>query len=160
MPDNGFHRKWGRPGGGVSGARLAIRIGPTSDAFNIIDVTIERMDTVGLRLGGLSIENHDAAVSAIGTAARQGDPGTIMYAKSAVSSQRALLGALQNRIEHTINNLGVTTENLQAAESRIRDTDMAREMMGFTRNNILIQASQAMLAQANMIPQGVLQLIR
>ncbi|WP_139491164.1 flagellin [Brevibacillus dissolubilis] len=77
-----------------------------------------------------------------------------------VSKSRAHLGALQNRLEHTVNNLGTTTENLTAAESRIRDTDMAKEMMAFTKNNILTQASQAMLAQANQQPQGVLQLLR
>jgi len=77
-----------------------------------------------------------------------------------VAAQRANLGALQNRLEHTLNNLGVTKENLIAAESSIRDVDMAKEMMEFTKNNILIQASQAMLAQANSLPQGVLQLLR
>ncbi|WP_432662673.1 flagellin [Wukongibacter baidiensis] len=76
-----------------------------------------------------------------------------------VSSARAQLGAWQNRLEHTVNNLGTTVENLQASESRIRDTDMAAEMMNFTKFNILQQASQSMLAQANMAPQGVLQLL-
>lgn len=76
-----------------------------------------------------------------------------------VSETRASLGAVQNRLEHTINNLGTTSENLTAAESRIRDTDMAKEMMGFTKNNILMQAAQSMLAQANQQPQGVLQLL-
>ena len=70
------------------------------------------------------------------------------------------MGAVQNRLEHTINNLNVTSENLTAAESRIRDVDMAKEMMQFTKNNILTQAAQAMLAQANMQPQGVLQLLQ
>lgn len=77
-----------------------------------------------------------------------------------VSDQRGKLGAVQNRLEHTINNLGTSAENLTAAESRIRDVDMAKEMMEFTKNNILSQASQAMLAQANQQPQGVLQLLR
>ncbi|MDN5388946.1 MULTISPECIES: flagellin Hag [Bacillus] len=77
-----------------------------------------------------------------------------------VSSQRAKLGAVQNRLEHTINNLGASSENLTAAESRIRDVDMAKEMSEFTKNNILSQASQAMLAQANQQPQNVLQLLR
>ena len=77
-----------------------------------------------------------------------------------VSSQRSELGAVQNRLEHTINNLGASSENLTAAESRIRDVDMAKEMMNFTKNNILTQASQAMLAQANQMPQGVLQLLQ
>ncbi|MDF2652897.1 MAG: flagellin domain protein, partial [Paenibacillus sp.] len=77
-----------------------------------------------------------------------------------VSSQRSQLGAFQNRLEHTINNLGTSAENLVASESRIRDVDMAKEMMEFTKNNILSQAAQAMLAQANQQPQGVLQLLR
>lgn len=77
-----------------------------------------------------------------------------------VSSERSKLGAVQNRLEHTINNLGTSSENLTAAESRIRDVDMAKEMMAQTKNNILAQAAQAMLAQANQQPQGVLQLLR
>lgn len=77
-----------------------------------------------------------------------------------VSAERANLGAYQNRLEHTINNLNTSSENLTAAESRIRDVDMAKEMMAFTKNNILAQAAQAMLAQANQQPQGVLQLLR
>lgn len=77
-----------------------------------------------------------------------------------VSSERSKLGAVQNRLEYTIANLGTAAENLQAAESRVRDVDMAREMMEFTKNNILSQASQAMLAQANQAPQSVLQLLR
>ena len=76
-----------------------------------------------------------------------------------VSSERSKLGAVQNRLEHTINNLGTSSENLTAAESRIRDTDMAASMMEFTKNNILTQAAQSMLAQANQQPQGVLQLL-
>ncbi|MCX7569467.1 flagellin [Tumebacillus sp. DT12] len=84
----------------------------------------------------------------------------IQGAIDTVSNTRSNLGAVQNRLEHTINNLGTTTENLQAAESRIRDVDMAKEMMSFTKNNILNQAAQAMLAQANQQPQGVLQLLR
>jgi flagellin len=77
-----------------------------------------------------------------------------------VSAARSYLGANQNRLENTINNLNITSENLSAAESRIRDVDMAKEQMEFTKNNILVQASQAMLAQANQLPQGVLQLLR
>lgn len=79
---------------------------------------------------------------------------------STVSSERAKLGSIQNRLEHTINNLGTTSENLSASESRVRDVDMAKEMMEFTKNNILSQAAQAMLAQANMQPQSVLQLLQ
>ncbi|MBW7452486.1 flagellin, partial [Paenibacillus sepulcri] len=76
------------------------------------------------------------------------------------STERAKLGAKQNRLEYTSNNLGTTVENLTASESRIRDTDMASEMVNLTKNNILLQASQAMLAQANSQPQGVLSLLR
>lgn len=85
---------------------------------------------------------------------------TVNNAIQKVSSQRSALGAMQNRLEHTINNLGAASENLSAAESRIRDVDMAKEMMNFTKNNILQQAANAMLAQANQQPQGVLQLLR
>lgn len=85
---------------------------------------------------------------------------TIQGALEKVSTQRSALGAVQNRFEHTIKNLDTAAENLQASESRIRDVDMAKEMMTFTKNNILTQAAQAMLAQANQAPQGVLQLLR
>ncbi|QHT63446.1 flagellin [Paenibacillus lycopersici] len=84
----------------------------------------------------------------------------IESAITATSTQRATLGAKQNRLEYTSNNLGTTVENLTASESRIRDTDMAKEMVNLTKNNILLQASQAMLAQANSAPQGVLSLLR
>lgn len=100
---------------------------------------------------GVNISNQRSADKAI---------TTINNALNAVSEERSKLGANQNRLEHTINNLGATSENLTAAESRIRDVDMAKEMMSFTKNNILTQAAQAMLAQANQQPQGVLQLLR
>lgn len=86
--------------------------------------------------------------------------GKIEEAISAVSTERAKLGAFQNRLEYTSNNLGTTVENLTAAESRIRDTDMAKEMVELSKNQILLQSSQAMLAQANQAPQGVLSLLR
>ncbi|RII36195.1 flagellin [Clostridium chromiireducens] len=85
---------------------------------------------------------------------------TIDKAIDELNTARAKYGASQNRLEHIVNNLGTTTENLQASESRIRDVDMAKEMMKFSKNNILSQAAQAMLAQANQQPQGVLQLLR
>jgi flagellin len=99
----------------------------------------------------LSVANSTEATAAI---------KVIDVAIGKVSSERSKLGAFQNRLEHTINNLGTSAENLTAAESRIRDVDMANEMMEFTKNNILQQAAQAMLAQANQQPQGVLQLLR
>lgn len=100
---------------------------------------------------GVDVGSHVAAAAAI---------TTIDVALSTVSNERAKLGAFQNRLDHTINNLSTSAENLTAAESRIRDVDMAQEMMEFTKNNILSQAAQAMLAQANQLPQGVLQLLR
>ena len=90
----------------------------------------------------------------------QGAMTSIKESIDTVSSWRAEMGAVQNRLEHTVNNLGVTKENLQSAESSIRDTNIADEMMAYTKNNILIQSAQAMLAQANQAPQGVLQLMQ
>jgi len=102
-------------------------------------------------IGGIDISSRETADAAI---------TKIQAAIENVSAERARLGAYQNRLEHTINNLGASAENLTAAESRIRDVDMAKEMMEFTKNSILQQAAQAMLAQANQMPQGVLQLLR
>ncbi|MEK5071470.1 flagellin Hag [Sporosarcina sp. FSL K6-1508] len=99
----------------------------------------------------LDISTHASATAAI---------EVLDKAMATVSAERSKLGSYQNRLEHTINNLGTASENLTAAESRIRDVDMAKEMMDFTKNNILTQAAQAMLAQANQQPQGVLQLLR
>jgi len=101
--------------------------------------------------GGSDISSSTAANDAI---------EIINNAINSVSAERAKMGATQNRLEHTINNLGTSAENMTAAESRVRDVDMAKEMMEFTKNNILTQAAQSMLAQANQAPQGVLQLLR
>ena len=109
------------------------------------------MSAKSLGIDGIDISTQTGASDAI---------AKIKTAINTVSSQRGDLGAIQNRLDHTINNLGVQTENMTAAESRIRDTDMAEEMMAYTKNNILVQAAQAMLAQANTVPQGVLQLLQ
>lgn len=138
------------PGGMGSSNGLTLQIGDTADAFNKMSVSIQSMSTRGLKINNVDVSNQDAAASSI---------KQIKEAINSVSSTRGDLGALQNRLEHTISNLGVMTENITDAESRIRDTDMAKEMMAYTKNNILLQASQAMLAQANQIPQGVLQLL-
>lgn len=117
-------------------------------------LTLETAATsAGLKIsvGGTDISSAATANKAI---------TTINNALETVSSERSKLGAYQNRLEHTVNNLGASSENLSAAESRIRDVDMAKEMVQFTKNNILTQAAQAMLAQANQQPQGVLQLLR
>ena len=109
------------------------------------------MDAAGLGVASLDFTAAGGAASAI---------SAIDSAISQVSNERAKLGAIQNRFEHTISNLSVAAENLAASESRIRDTDMAQEMVAFTRAQILSQAGTAMLAQANQAPQGVLQLLR
>ncbi|MEU4221365.1 flagellin [Actinoplanes sp. NPDC026623] len=102
-----------------------------------------------------------ASLKAIDTSAADiTDSGTVQTAITAISTQRASLGALQNRFEHTVNSVNVAVENLSASESRIRDTDMAQEMMSFTRSQILSQAGTAMLSQANQSQQGVLSLLR
>ena len=113
-------------------------------------MTVSAMTSSALTLGGVAAAVSTGATSAI---------ATVDEAITAVSTQRASLGAKQNRLEHTVANLGVATENLAASESRIRDTDMAEEMVSFTRAQILQQAGVAMLAQANQAPQGVLRLL-
>ena len=130
---------------------LTLQIGDTSDAFNQMTVGINSMSSASLGIGDIDVSTQTGAAAAV---------DKIKAAINQVSAQRGDLGALQNRLEHTINNWSVTTENSTAAESRIRDVDMAKEMMAYTKNNILVQASQAMLAQANQIPQGVLQLLQ
>ncbi|WP_209121466.1 flagellin [Alkalihalobacillus sp. BA299] len=116
-----------------------------------LTLTIATMNATALSVNALSLGTHTAAGSAV---------SLIDAAIKTVSAERSKLGANQNRLEHTIKNLDNASENIQASESRIRDVDMAKEMMNFTRSNILNQASQAMLAQANQQPQAVLQLLR
>lgn len=137
-------------GGGMGGA-LTLQVGDTAEEAQKVTVKIGSMTSQALGISGLDITSSGAASSAI---------TKLKDAINTVSSQRADLGAVQNRLEHTINNLGVASENITAAESRIRDTDMAKEMMNYTKYNVLTQAAQAMLAQANQQPQGVLQLLR
>ena len=129
---------------------LTLQIGDTADQFNQLNVNIGDMHAKALGLEGLSVANQEDAAAAI---------DKIRNAINLVSDVRGTLGATQNRLEHTINNLSVMEENIQDAESTIRDTDIAAEMMAYTKNNILVQSAQAMLAQANQIPQGVLQLL-
>jgi flagellin len=116
-----------------------------------LSVSVNNMSASSLSVGSIDVSTHTAATASI---------STINTAIKTVSAERSKLGALQNRLEHTISNLDNASENLQAAESRVRDVDMAKEMMNFSKNNILQQAAQAMLAQANQQPQGVLQLLR
>lgn len=135
----------------ASGGGLELQVGDTADSYQKVAVKVDNMGVDGLGLSGIDLSTQSGAADAL---------KTIKNAINTVSTNRANLGALQNRLEHTVNNLSVTTENMTAAESRIRDVDMAKEMMNFTKNNILSQAAQAMLAQANQQPQGVLQLLR
>ncbi|MGI6084068.1 MAG: flagellin [Acetivibrionales bacterium] len=122
--------------------------------FNqVVSLTVGNMnaETLGVGTTAINLSSQVSASAAI---------TTIDTAIGEVSSERAKLGAMQNRLEHTINNLGTTSENLTASESRIRDVDMAKEMMEFAKNSILQQAATAMLAQANSQPQGVLRLLQ
>lgn len=135
----------------ITSAGVKLQVGDTSDEYNKVNVQVGNMDAESLGIADVDISTQEGAAAAI---------TKIKAAINSVSSTRGDLGAIQNRLEHTINNLGVTTENITAAESRIRDTDMAEEMMAYTKNNILVQAAQAMLAQANQVPQGVLQLLQ
>lgn len=116
-----------------------------------ISISISKMDAATIGIQDIKVSSFDSAGKAM---------KSIQSAINFVSTQRSTLGALQNRLEHTINNLDTTAENTQAAESRIRDTDMADEMVKFSKNNILSQAGQSMLAQANQQTQGVLSLIQ
>ena len=130
---------------------LTLQIGDTADKFNQMTVSVGDMHAKALGISDVDISTQAGAKAAV---------DKIKSAINSVSSTRGDLGAIQNRLEHTINNLSVSAENMTAAESRIRDVDMANEMMAYTKNNILVQSSQAMLAQANQLPQGVLQLLQ
>ncbi|GLF92310.1 flagellin [Bacillus safensis] len=163
----------------LDGSFSATATTPKSLTFQIgankaqkLDVNIEAMSSKALGAlddDGALIADHAVANIDVKQFATPTATGALSFdeqldivdgAIKQVSNQRSKLGAVQNRLEHTINNLGASGENLTAAESRIRDVDMAKEMSEFTKNNILSQASQAMLAQANQQPQNVLQLLR
>ena len=167
-------------GATINDGEIKIQLGATA-ASNSLEKIIEKIE--GLNIDGLSVElaegatNTDLVDGKTNATTKLADPSnagidvssqetaskaitSINEAIKSVSTQRSNLGAYQNRLEHTINNLNTSSENLTAAESRVRDVDMAKEMMTFSKNNILQQAAQAMLAQANQQPQGVLQLLR
>ena len=132
---------------------LSFQVGADTTAENKIEVSLESMSAKGIGVNGLQVNgtdstNADAAVKTIATAIQK------------VSTQRSALGAVQNRLEHTINNLDNVVENTTSAESQIRDTNMATEMVKYSNNNILAQAGQAMLAQSNQANQGVLSLLQ
>ena len=167
--------------GNATSQKITLHVGDSHETANQLKVTFQKMNSSSLGLHGT---NSTTFVKTLGTTGFTDTTGTgskavtiknidltkadsarhaISVAQAAidmVSSMRSDFGAMQNRLDHTINNLSVQTENITAAESRIRDVDMAKEMMAYTKNNILVQASQAMLAQANQVPQGVLQLLQ
>ena len=137
----------------VDNLTFGLHVGADADMTNKISLSLSAMDTASLGVKGLKVDGTTGmaatyAVDAIADAIQQ------------ISTQRSALGAVQNRLEHTINNLDNVVENTTAAESQIRDTDMASEMVKFSNNNILAQAGQAMLAQSNQANQGVLALLQ
>ena len=167
---------------GATSQKITLHVGDSHEKANQLKVTFQKMNSSSLGLhstdsttfvktlgtGNFTVGNDKKGATAVtiknidltkADSARH----AISVAQAAidmVSSMRSDFGAMQNRLDHTINNLSVQTENITAAESRIRDVDMAKEMMAYTKNNILVQSAQAMLAQANQVPQGVLQLLQ
>ena len=130
---------------------LTFFIGATADKTNAMTVAQMTMTAKALTIDKIEVETTTAAFKAM---------ASIDAAIERVSTYRATLGAAQNRLEHTVNNLKVTSENITSAESRIRDTDMADEITAYTKNNILLQAAQSMLSQSNAMPQGVLSMLQ
>ena len=132
---------------------FSLHVGADADMTNKIQVNIDSMDSASLGIKGLNVKDDSGKAATYAVDA-------IADAVAKVSSQRSALGAVQNRLEHTIDNLDNVVENTTSAESRIRDTDMAEEMVEYSKNNILAQAGQSMLAQANQSTQGVLSLLQ
>lgn len=133
------------------GKALTFFIGASADKTNAMTVGQQTMTAKALTIEGIKVDNTTNAFKAM---------KSVDAAIEKVSSYRATLGAAQNRLEHTVNNLKVTSENITSAESRIRDTDMADEITAYTKNNILLQAAQSMLSQSNAMPQGVLSMLQ
>ena len=135
----------------TKGKNLTFFIGASADASNAMTVLQMTMTATALTIAQIVVDNTTSAFKAM---------KSIDAAIEKVSTYRATLGAAQNRLEHTVNNLKVTSENITSAESRIRDTDMADEITAYTKNNILLQAAQSMLSQSNAMPQGVLSMLQ
>ena len=135
----------------TKGKNLTFFIGASADASNAMTVAQMTMTAAALTIDQIAVDNTTNAFKAM---------KSIDAAIEKVSTYRATLGAAQNRLEHTVNNLKVTSENITSAESRIRDTDMADEITAYTKNNILLQAAQSMLSQSNAMPQGVLSMLQ
>ena len=161
--------------GGSTGTDIKLQIGETSDAtdkltVHVADMHTDQLFTASSDISACAISNGSTGAASAYSAAKSlnicDQDSASKVAESLkdvinkVSLQRADLGAQQNRLEHTVNNLSTTSENMQSANSRIRDTDMAKQMMAYTQGNVMTQAAQAMLAQANQAPQSVLQLLQ
>ncbi len=148
----------------VSGTVLTFQVSETGITDAQIGIKMKELSTKTLGVDASSLTIGGSGSTPAADAADQNNArnkiDVINCAIDEVSKLRGTFGAVQNRLEHTINNLAVSTENISAAESRIRDVDMAKEMMAYTKNNILVQSAQAMLAQANQVPQSVLQLLQ
>ena len=148
----------------VSGTTLTFQVSETGITNAQIGIKMQELSTKTLGVDASSLTIGGSGSTPAADAADQNNArnkiDVINCAIDKVSKLRGTFGAVQNRLEHTINNLAVSTENISAAESRIRDVDMAKEMMAYTKNNILVQSAQAMLAQANQVPQSVLQLLQ
>lgn len=138
---------------------VVFQVGANSGETISLSLNAALATSLSVNFGATGLVGLSTATTSLNAIAAS-NLSTVQVAINAVSDIRSNLGAVQNRLEHTINNLGTTSENLQAAESRIRDTDMAKEMSEFTKNGILQQAATAMLAQANQQPQAILQLLR
>ena len=134
-----------------AGQALTFFIGASADTTNAMTVGQQVMTATALTIEKIAVDTTTNAFKAM---------KSVDAAIEKVSSYRATLGAAQNRLEHTVNNLKVTSENITSAESRIRDTDMADEITAYTKNNILLQAAQSMLSQSNAMPQGVLSMLQ
>lgn len=139
------------PAVGKNTANLTFFIGASAVTANAMTVAQQVMTQTALKINTISVKDTTLAFKAM---------KSVEAAIETVSSYRATLGAAQNRLEHTVNNLKVTSENITSAESRIRDTDMADEITAYTKNNILLQAAQSMLSQSNAMPQGVLSMLQ
>ena len=148
----------------TQGNTITFQVSETGIGNAQIGIQMSVMNTTSLNIASIHISNQNPSSQAGADAAGQTNArqtiSVINAAIDKVSKLRGTFGAMQNRLEHTINNLAVSTENITASESRIRDVDMAKEMMAYTKNNILVQSAQAMLAQANQVPQSVLQLLQ
>ncbi|MCI9546966.1 MAG: flagellin [Lachnospiraceae bacterium] len=148
----------------ANGGKLTFQVSETGITDAQIGIQLEEMTTTKLGVDSSQVSIGGSGSTPAADATDQNNARNMIdkinCAIDKVSKLRGSFGAVQNRLEHTINNLAVSTENISAAESRIRDVDMAKEMMAYTKNNILVQSAQAMLAQANQVPQSVLQLLQ